>query len=67
MEARVFAFGRKPKFNIMPYWVSNGKNIYMANKRPINEDAIFPKKEDDRELFPKKADDGELRPQKSTN
>lgn len=36
------------------------KNIYMADKRPVNEDVIFPKKDDDGELITKKDDDGEL-------
>lgn len=35
----------------------------MANKRRINEDVFFPKREDDGELITKKDDDGELLPQ----
>ncbi len=44
----------------MPYWVSNGKNIYMADQNKQKGDVIFPKKEDDGELLPKKEDNREL-------
>ena len=33
----------------------------MANKETINEDVIYPKRDNDGELRPKKDDDGELR------